>query len=36
MESNSVKSGTEVLIEMSVLNDIFYKHTAFHQMKTAH
>ena len=36
MESNSVKSGTEVLIEMSVLSDIFYKHTIFHQMKTAH
>ena len=25
MESNSVNSGTEVLIEMSVLSDMFYK-----------
>ena len=35
IESNSVNSGTEVLIEMFVLSDMFPKHTVFHQMKTA-
>ena len=35
MSVNSVNSGTEVLTEMSISSDMFYKHV-FHQMKTVH
>ena len=37
IESKSDNSGTEVLIEnVCIISDTFYKHTVFHQMKTAH